>query len=350
MYLIPLACSKVEVPEPPTGIQIDLAALPLDKLSDYPFFTGALSNHNPVEGVLPYDLNTPLFSDYAGKLRFVWMPENRKANYTEDGVLQFPLGTVLIKTFYFDNDIRDPSLGRRILETRLLVKQDTAWQPISYIWNDAQTDADFSVVGAQVPVEWIHYDGNVRTANYLIPNKNECKGCHNLDSKLVPIGPKVRNLNKDYDYAAGTMNQLLKWESQGYLNGIPSPFVAPSVPDWEDPGSGTLSDRARAYLDLNCAHCHNIQGPAKNSGLLLTYEETDSTALGICKPPVAAGQGAGNLEYGIVPGQPDQSIVVFRMESTEPEIAMPELARSVLHDEGIQLIKDWIASLEGDCE
>ncbi len=345
---IPMACKK-ENPELP-DLEIDLASLPLDKLSDYGFFTGELNELEPYKGVIPYELITPLFSDYAGKSRFVWMPAGKSATYTENGVLDFPVGAIIIKHFYFDNDLRDPSLGRQIMETRLLIRQDTAWQPASYIWNSAQDEADFTVLARQVNVEWTHFDGTQRSTNYYIPNKNDCKGCHNVANELLPIGPKVRNLNSNFAYANGTENQLDRWASEGYLTGLPTLTSVPKVAKWDDSSSGTVTERARAYLDVNCAHCHNADGPANNSGFFLNYGEMDEDKLGFCKTPVAAGQGSGGLDYVIVPGLPDESILPFRMNSTVTDIAMPELARSVIHEEGLQLIRDWITSLPGDCD
>ncbi len=342
-----ISCSKDDEVDPNAPI-VELAALPYTNLSDYNFFAGDLADMNPNEGVLPYDLSSALFSNYSSKSRFIWMPEGKTTNYTEDGVLDFPIGTVIIKTFYYDNDFNDESQGRRILETRLLIRQDTAWQPASYLWNDEQTEAEFSVVGKQVNVEWTHYDGTQRSTLYIIPNKNECKGCHNVDNVMLPIGPKVRNINKTYPYADGTMNQLQKWKDMGYLSDFPG--SAPSVAVWNDASTGTLEERVRAYMDINCGHCHNARGPANSTGMYLDYYETDETRLGICKPPIAAGQGAGGLEYAIVPGQPDLSIMPFRMNSVELDVAMPELLRSVVDIEGVELLREWISSLPGDCE
>lgn len=327
-----------------------LDGMPYTTLSEYGLFAGPLADLAPADGVLPYDLNSPLFSDYAGKARLVYVPPGSSATYTEDGVIDFPVGTIIVKTFYFSHDLRDPNLGRDILETRLLVRKSAGWQTYSYLWNEAQTEATYGVAGGQRNVSWIHFDGSTRSTNYIIPNKNQCKGCHNVNENIQPIGPKTRNINKLYPYADGTANQLAKWQAMGILSGAPAdPSLAPRVPNFSDPNDGTLDQRARAYLDINCAHCHNLLGPANNTGLLLDWGQTDSTALGFCKTPVAAGQGSGGLQYDILAGHPESSIMVYRMNSTNPAIAMPELARSVIHEEGVQLIRDWISSLSGEC-
>ena len=335
--------SSCKKDEPDTSDPLD--AMPYKKLSDYNFFQGEIKNLNPNNNVIPYDLNTPLFSDFAGKSRFVYVPAEKQIIYNSNTYFDFPEGSIIIKTFYFDNDIRNPSLGRKIYETRLLVHKKSGWEGYNYLWNDAQTDAEYYIAGKNVNVSWVHYDGSVKSTLYHIPNKNECKGCHNDSEKIIPIGPKARNLNKDYTYADGTKNQLEKWKALGILSGLSNAASAPAVPIWNDANSGTLNDRARAYLDINCAHCHNAAGPANSSGLLLTYDEINPNVLGICKPPVAAGQGSGGRKYSIVPGQPEASIMTYRMNSTVPDVAMPELARSVIHDEGVQLISDWITSL-----
>ena len=117
--------------------------------------------------------------------------------------------------------------------------------------------------------------------------------------------------------------------------------------EW-DKNQFTLNDRARAYLDVNCTNCHNVKGPAKTSGLFLDYTENDPTKLGIFKPPVAAGRGSGELQYNIVPGKPEESIFIFRMESTDPGILMPELGRKMVHKEGVELIREWIRGMGDD--
>jgi len=106
----------------PKGVNYTLGDPPHARLSQYQFFNGELKNLEPEEGVLPYDLNSPLFSDYAHKARFVWMPEGQAANILEDGTFDMPAGSIWIKHFYYENDERDLSLGRRIMETRLLIQ------------------------------------------------------------------------------------------------------------------------------------------------------------------------------------------------------------------------------------
>ena len=332
------------------GVQLDISKPAFEKLSDYHFFEGKLSDLKPTEGVLPYDLITPLFTDYAYKARFVWMPEGKQAKFRLDRAFEFPTEAVLIKNFYYQNDENDLSKGRRIIETRLLVKKEKGWDALTYVWNDEQSEAYLKVVGGSTAVKWVNADGQEQSINYEIPNKNQCKGCHEYDGKLDPIGPKVRNLNRVYSYLDGDVNQLTRWVEEGYLTGLEQKESLPKVADWDDEASGTLHQRAMAYLDINCGHCHNPHGPGGTSGLNLTYFQEVGPALGICKSPVSAGHGSGGNDYDIVPGAPEKSILVYRMKSTNPGAMMPEVGRTVVHDEGVKLIADWINAMEGSCE
>lgn len=334
----------------PDSLLFDYSGIPYDNLSDYHFFSD-LAELEPHPYLLPYDLTTSLFSNYASKQRFVYLPKGKSANFREDEqlTLEFPDSTVIIKTFYYNNDFTDLSQGKNILETRLLIKLDGEWIAEEYVWNEEQTDAERYISGKIVNVSWTHFDGSQRTSIYGIPNKNECKGCHELNEEVVLIGPKARFLNKDFDYEDGTMNQLLKWESLGKLTNLPPLAEVSKAGTWDN-DQESLDTRARSYLDINCAHCHNIDGPANNSGLFLDFYQTDPTRLGVCKNPVAAGNGSGGFSYSILPGNPDESIMIYRLNSLEPDVSMPELARSVIHEEGLQLLRDWILEMEGDCD
>jgi len=333
------ACQEGRSPD--GGFSLD--SLPLEQLSDYQLFEGELNLLQPGPDLLPYDLNTPLFTDYAEKLRFLYVPEGEIINYQDEAVLDFPVGTMLFKNFFFYTDARDPSLGRKILETRVLARHQEGWKAYSYLWNEAQTEATYKVTGAVVPLEWISESGITRNIQYVIPNQVDCQNCHQIGAPLLPLGPKPRNLNRDFAYPEGNANQLEKWVEKGWLSGLPA--VVPRMAAWDDPASGNLEDRARAYLDVNCAHCHRPEGDADNSGLFLNIENSDNSALGFCKPPVAAGAGSGGLAFDIVPGKPDSSILLYRMNSVALNVMMPEAGRTIIHEEGVNLIEAWITSL-----
>lgn len=308
---------------------------PKERLSEYNFFTGKLADMTPGKNVTPYQLNTPLFSDYAEKARFIYLPEGETVPYNADSVLAFPKGTVLIKTFYYPQPT-----GRRLMETRLLLHENDGWKALVYIWNDEQTEAFLEVAGDRKPMTYQN-----KSFDYIIPNLNQCKGCHNTRETMQPIGPTARQLNGDFAYTTGKENQLTHLAKLQLLTGLPGSDI-PRAPVWNDPSTGSLNDRARIWLDVNCGHCHKPDGPARTSALFLNIDEQNPTHLGIFKTPVAAGRGSGNRQFNIVPGQPDKSILAYRMESTDPGVMMPELGRKLNHTEGIELVKEWIRKME----
>src|SRR5262249_6384791 len=158
------------------------------------------------------------------------------------------------------------SKGRRLIETRLLIHKPEGWIGLPYIWNDEQTEATLKVAGGTREVSWIHTDGREKKINYIIPNVNQCIGCHENDKGMRPIGPKARYLNRDLEYSDGSENQLARWAKLGLLHGAPAPEKAPRLPVWNDPSTGNVEERAMAWLESNCAHCHNPAGPARTSG------------------------------------------------------------------------------------
>jgi uncharacterized repeat protein (TIGR03806 family) len=190
-------------------------------LSEYGFFKD-LKNQIPADNVIKYDLNSPLFSDYAHKARFVKLPDGMSAEYHPKYVFDFPKGTTIIKTFYYPNDFRNEAMGHFNIETRLLIHEEGGWAAYSYVWNDEQTDAIYEVAGGRKDITWTHYDGSKKELNYVIPNVNQCKGCHAYNGKMIPIGPTARQLNGDFAYYDGTKeNQLLHWQKNGILSNLP---------------------------------------------------------------------------------------------------------------------------------
>lgn len=332
-------------------VVLNVADKSFDLLSKYNFFSGVIKDLKPNVGVLPYDLASPLFTDYAHKARFVYVPKGKQVDYQEEGVLNLPVGSCYIKNFYYPFDFRDLSKGRRIIETRMLVHRENGWESLSYIWKDDQSDAMLEVAGDIKQVSWIHDDGKKIDIDYVIPNKNQCKGCHwdNKNNAFMPIGPKVRNLNHDYTYTDGVKNQIEKWTAMGILKGAKTAAECPKMISYYDT-TASVNDRARAYLEINCAHCHNPNGPAYTSGLYVNLENTNLENLGICKAPVAAGIGTGNRMWDIVPGNHNASILSYRMESVEAGVKMPEVGRVLAHKEGVELINRWIDEMKtGEC-
>ena len=311
-----------------------------------------------------YDLNTPLFTDYAHKLRTAYVPEGKQAQLADNGDLTWPVGTVFSKTFYYP---RGQTTGRiaktefdpseienglslndhRLIETRLLVHYDTGWKAIGYVWDQDQARARREVTGALVPLTLETARGQ-QDFTYVVPDANQCIGCHATafnTKQALPIGPgQARFINRNVPGQA--RNQLAVWQERGWLSGTYDRPV--SAPDWRD-DTVSVEARARAYLDINCGHCHSPEGAGDTSGLWLRQDVTTPGRLGVCKPPIAAGQGTGGNRWGITPGKPDESILHYRMASLDPGAMMPELGRSLVHEEGVELIAEWIAGMEGKC-
>jgi len=307
-------------------------------LSTYRLFDD-LHEQVPTAGVRPYELNTPLFSDYATKYRYLVLPEGEAAQWQDDDALDLPVGTMIIKTFTYLDDRREPDGTRDLLETRVLLHRADGWEGSAYIWNDDDTDAELAVAGGTIQTAWIHDDGEPRENEWGVPNKNQCKNCHGEHDEVIsPLGPKARHLNRD--------GQLEAMVADGDLEGAPAdPATWPKVAQADDDTTGTVEERARAWLEINCAHCHNPTGAARTSGLDLRISQTTPVEYGICKFPIAAGTGSGGRPYGIVPGDPDMSILQYRIDATDPEIRMPELGRNLVHEEGAALIRQWISEM-----
>ncbi|MEC8717581.1 MAG: hypothetical protein VXX81_07110 [Pseudomonadota bacterium] len=303
-----------------------------------------------------YTLAHPLFSDYAWKYRTVSLPEGGAASFvTNDDTLAFPVGTIITKTFAFPRGaagavrtvgaepLASPdaafSVARlRLMETRVLRHSQAGWEAVSYQWNEAGTEAFYAPAGALVPLTT---EGGERFP-YLIPDKNQCAGCHEtaMGTKILkPIGPKPGNLAA-HAFADGA-SQFEAWRAAGWVSA-----AAPATP-WADPGLGGAAE-AHAYLDANCAHCHSDTGAADTAGLDLRITASE-LGRGRCKTPVAAGRGSGGRAYDVWPGRPEASILPFRLGHQDPGIMMPELGRSLVHEEGVALVEAWITAMDGDC-
>lgn len=336
ILLLVVACSSPEKSRMVEEVRLDVQfsdEYP-ELLSDWNLF----GDHwlEPGDSTFSYEINSPLFSDYAHKQRFIKLPSGEKIGYHSSETLDFPKGSILVKQFYYPKDFRKPGQDTRILETRLLINDSSEWTALVYRWNESQTDAKRLILGEEVPVEWYDESGKLQRSNYTIPSQPQCKGCHEFNGKLKPIGPTARQLNN---------GQLEKWEEKELID-LPDDKM-PRLVKYEDEDED-LALRARAWLEVNCGHCHRKEGPAKNTGMYLLSSEADSYKLGVGKPPVAAGRGSGGLKYGIEPGRPENSILVHRIESLEPGEMMPELGRKLKHEEGIALIKEWILEMESD--
>lgn len=321
-----------------------------------------------------YDINMPLFSDYAGKFRTLWLPPNTKLTPRPDGQpgFSYPVGAIISKTFFYQQaSIASPEAllteatitkkprviktstyrsdggalnltGHLPIETRLMVNHEDGWHAVSYQWHE--DEAYLAITGAIVPLSL-----QDRAFSYLIPSRNQCAGCHatnHTTGKLLPIGLHQSQLQRMSPENAD-LAQLQAWQQRGWLTTAANTNQQ-VMPSWEQ-SDANIQDLARAYLDSNCGHCHNPNGPADTSALDLSHANKNQESLGVCKPPIAAGRGSGGHLYGIVPGAPDASILVYRLASTNLSSRMPEVGRSLEHTEGVALVSQWIASMSGEC-
>jgi parallel beta-helix repeat protein len=331
----PVTCTRSpllpEGPYPPVPLARRLPTQPHDQLSAYGFFAGALADQNPAPGVIAYDVAASLYADQSKKLRFMALPPGSQIGFDPTGKWTFPDGTAFLKTFYFD----EPGGARTLAETRIEMKIDGVWTLQTYLWDAAQKEATRFVAGRTVT----RADGD-----YRVPSSDQCKTCHAENEEPVPIGPRTRQLNRTVLRDAAMVNQLDDWAARGLFVAAPPPSV--TLERLIDPfGDGPLETRARSYLDANCAHCHSIGGTASSTNLRLDFATSDWNRLGVCKSPVSAGPGSGQLLYDVVPGDPDRSILVYRMRSTDPAVKMPQLPTMTSDTAGTALIADWIRSL-----
>jgi len=331
------------------GINWDALAVDCPQLSNYNLFSDARNPlAKPQDGGYPYDLTTPLFSDYSSKDRVLFLPPDTSAQYHPSQAFSLPVGAVIAKTFHFPSDLRNPASPGKLVETRLLIHREKGWMGLTYQWAGDRSDARLIRGGAAVDVNWIDQKGQPRSNSYRIPNMAQCVGCH---LHGAPIGVKAGYLNKPGHGSLTGHNQLEFLIAAGRLSGAPEDLKSiPRYPIWNDAASGTLADRALTYLDINCAHCHNPAGKANTSALFLQIGQAAGINSGLCKPPIAAGRGTGGTLFDIVPGQPEKSLLVDRMNSTKAAVKMPEIAKTMVHSEGVSLVSEWIRTLPGTCQ
>ena len=350
-----ISCSDDEYVSPVT---VDLTTVPYAKLSDYKFFKGVIKDQVPVQGVLPYEPASSLFTDYAHKKRFVWMPEGTKATYDGDGkILDLPVGAALIKTFYYDNVQNiTPVGGTRIIETRIMIRKTSGWIFANYVWNTEQTEAFQDLEGSFTDVVWKNEDGTEKSARYKIPSEDQCIVCHK-SSKLVngaivttfiPIGIKPQNLNFNLTYGNKEKNQLTKWIEEGYLErNFALPTVENSTINYNDT-SKSLDLRARSYVDINCAHCHQEERHCDYRPMRFAFGETNNnrTNMGVCVSTQDMQDFPASQSRIVSPGQINRSMLYYRLNTTNEGYRMPLHGRTIIHDEGVALMRDWINSLE----
>lgn len=325
-------------------VSVELASVPYEKLSDYRFFVEDIKDLEPNEGVIPFRPSSELFTDYAHKKRFFWVPDGTSAAYNGDGSeLNMPVGSALIKNFYYDNTA--PSQQTRIIETRLMIRQESGWVFANYVWNEDQTEAFLDNNASTTAVAWTD-DAGEHSINYKIPSQNQCMTCHGSDENARPLGLKPQNLNGNIAYEDGVFNQLQKLEQLGLLTGLPETVDA--TVDYTD-ASQDLTLRVRSYLDINCAHCHQTGGNAGHTNPRFAFAMTsDPAQMGVCVSSNLVPPGMTHARV-FAPMEPSQSVGLYTMNSTNSFYMMPRLGRTIVHTEAVALVTEWINSLEA-CE
>ncbi len=308
--------------------------------------------------LIAFDLTMPLFTDYALKRRALWVPAGKTIGWRDGGLLDLPEGSIIIKSFLYAPDLREPDKGAYPIETRVLVRGPKEWNAWPYIWDAQGGDATLKVAGGLFDVAFIDPDGKAHKTSYLVPQRNQCVDCHGSVKggvkRTVPVGPQARYLNRLGTYDGEQVNQLEHLHKLGLLPDMPAIAkvdAATSLADVRKAGVAKLTGEplrkaARDYLDINCSACHSpaaVEG--QTSQLFLNHDNEDAFLLGVCKAPSSAGQGGFGRKYDIVPGKPDESILVYRLETTTLGAMMPDLGRSLPHTVGIALVRKWIAEM-----
>ncbi|WP_313807237.1 hypothetical protein [Flavobacterium sp.] len=360
--IVTISCTSSDESDeyvPVSPVVVDLTQVPYPKLSDYKFFEGELKNLSPALDVLPYKPASSLFSDYAHKKRFVWMPKGTKATYNGDGkTLELPVGAALIKNFYYDHV--QPNNTTKIIETRVMIRKASGWIFANYVWNEEQTEAFFDLAGSYQDLSWIE-NGETKNVSYRIPSEVQCITCHKTKEMIggvettvyVPIGIKPQNLNFNYTYSNGVKNQLMKWIEEGYLN---DGFILPSnentAIDYEDT-SKSLDLRARSYVDINCAHCHTDNKHCDYRPMRFAFSQTGGTGgntnMGVCVNTEDMQDFSPSLGKIVTPGNKEKSMLYYRINTDNETYRMPLHGRTLIHTEGVALMEQWINSL-GPCQ
>lgn len=336
-------------------------------LTDYRLITTVEENEVVTNQGLPYQLATELFTDYAVKTRFLFVPSDQEIEFDEKDVFSLPIGSVLLKNFAVPeyavstvNDLeRDQRAPLNLIETRLLIHRPHGWVALPYIWNEGKTEAYLTLTGKKIS-QSIEINGVGHVFDYEVPTVGDCKTCHlvrdAIASVVSPIGIKARHLNRRIVINQDQeVNQLHYWQNLSLLGGIPNNQEEISVvPVWGDE-QASLQDRAKGYLDINCSHCHNPKGAGRESGMFLEYwRQPEYFDHGICKRPGGFNGGEKGLVFDVVPGNAEQSLIPYRMSLLASEGnekgQMPPLARHLNHEEGIALVRAWIDSMPArDC-
>ena len=335
------------------------------RLSETGLFTST-EDMTPAAGLIPYSVNSPLWSDAALKERYLALPGDSKIKYNTltypqpaPGAppgWQFPDGAVAVKTFSLEMETGNPESVRR-LETRLLVHEkipgtdeygEELWQGYTYVWNDEQTDAlllEAKGLDRELTIKDAAAPGGERKQVWHFPSRAECTLCHTMPAKYL-LGINTRQLNRDHQYGEVTANQLAVFQKlELFVKPLPDkPENLPRVYDPSDT-SVSLDLRARSYLDANCAHCHRKWGGGNAEFQLVT--DLPLNELGIVNIALQHGKFDLREPHVLTPGAPERSMLLHRMQILGLG-RMPHIASSMVHEDGVELIRQWIENLPAE--
>lgn len=331
------------------------------KLSETGLFLST-ADHIPQPGLIPYSVNAPLWSDGAGKQRFIALPGESQIEFdavtypTSPPGWRFPDDTVLVKTFSIEMEAGKPESARR-LETRLLhykqmpgdeVRYGTQfWRGYTYVWNDEQTDAVLlAAAGADrtLTIRDAAAPGGERKQTWHFPSRAECTLCHTMAAKYA-LGVNTLQMNRLHDYGDGEpRNQLVQLEDWGVFTEplAESPDKLDRLADYSDPHTD-LDDRARSYLHANCSHCHRLWGGGLTDFQVVADMPLDKLGL-INVVPERGHYGIENAKL-IAPGDPDRSLLPHRM-SLLGVGRMPHIASHVVDTDAVELLREWIRQMK----
>jgi uncharacterized repeat protein (TIGR03806 family) len=298
----------------------------------------------PTPGLVPYDLQAPLWSDGAYKQRWMSLPELGVIQVFDNAPWQVPEGTVFVKHFEMQLDESQPEVRRRI-ETRLLVAaRGGAVYGVTYQWNTEESDAEIVLEGKTEALSIRGADGSDRQQPYFYPGPRDCNSCHGANSGYV-LGLRTRQLNRDQQYREDfpAINQLVAWSGWGFLDQDFDNTDAQLAPRLANPADDNepLEQRVRSYWDGNCSMCH-----AGKDGTVVGWDARFPTPMeqqGLDQPPRG---GNPNLPSRLIdPGNPDGSYIYVRGDTVERPLLMPPIGRNRIDATYVDVLERWIESL-----
>ncbi len=338
------------VENPDVGRQVNFP----QRLSDTGLFT-SVKDQTPSPGVTSYSINASHWADHATSERWLALPGADAVQIDKDMRWQFPDGAVLAKTVSMEMTHSDPSSSRR-LETQILHREDGAWRPYTYLWNDDQTDAELVPANGVTRVLQIHDASapeGVREQTYRVSSRGECQMCHNPWAELKTSGVGIQSasplavafdqLNKIQSHEASQENQLTELQRHGWISGNvpPSPSEAPKLSDPYDT-TASLNDRVRSYLHVNCAHCHQPHAGGSAVIELASDVKLEDAKILDAKP----GQGAFGISHAriVAPHDPEGSVLFYRMAKVGNG-RMPRIGSNEVDEQAVAMMHNWITQL-----